>query len=159
MKKASLKGGVQPKKAAAKTKAKAKAKTKANAQTEDKGQHKRELAELEVATNMSKFELKAFVKTLIKIGGYGPVCGLPGVRGNLKETGLCVASLCTGTNTFGTVVARMLKVLKGPTLKHVLGCDWEKACQTFMLRNGASPHCVFEVFGLHFKKTHMCTYL
>ncbi|CAL1132404.1 unnamed protein product [Cladocopium goreaui] len=95
-------------------------------------------ARVDVATlSAEKFSLTDFIRATWNLNGLAP--------SSTCKRALTVSSCCTGVNSFGYVLKKMVHCLgQQVKLKDLFGSECDKACQAFLLRNNRAPRCLFE---------------
>ena len=95
-------------------------------------------ARVDVATlSAEKFSLTDFIRATWNLNGLAP--------SSTCKRALTVSICCTGVNSFGYVLKKMVHCLgQQVKLKDLFGSECDKACQAFLLRNNRAPRCLFE---------------
>ena len=95
-------------------------------------------ARVDVATlSAEKFSLTDFIRATWNLNGLAP--------SSTCKRALTVSSCCTGVNSFGYVLKKMVHCLgQQVKLKDLFGSECDKACQAFLLRNNRAPRCLLE---------------
>ena len=128
--------------AKAKGNAKGKAKSKAKSQTKARCPRSGDFSQAAEQTTESKFDLRDFLESAWKIGGYSAT--------NSHAGDVSLATVCTGANTAGSVLRTMVETAtkhqktEAIRVRDLFGSECNKAAQTFLLRSGMAPEHLWE---------------